>query len=937
MEVFYKDKLLSVLDTKIKYLITNIYQSIFSGKFLIGKPKMFYGFLVGFCILFFIFTPNNSFAQQVDIDIDMTAADSLKLLDTTSISTSDILSHLLQSDSLPVSPKKVKKEMLETKVVRSSDSSMLDMKARKAYLYGNAEVTYGSINLKAAYIEVDFAKSTAFASGITDSLGNTTGMPILVEKGQEYQAVRMKYNFETKRGLIYNIITKEGDGFMHGAVVKKDENDILSVANGWYTTCDLEHPHFGLRFGKAKVIPDKKIVVGPSYMVIEDAPTPLALPFALIPNRKNQRSGIIVPGIETKNEMGMGFSKGGYYWYINDYMDFKAVGDIYTRGTWAVEPAFRYKKLYQYNGDLNLGYSHIMKGVAGTPSYRDENNYRLKWMHNQDPKAHPVNRFTANVNIQSSNYNYFHPTGTQDRLTNTYSSNISFSTSFSKFNYTLGAGYIQNTQSRSVDLTVPTMSLGMSQIYLFRKNVRQGTLKWYENINVRYSMNAGNTIKATDTTLFKGNLPEQMNYGMKHNIPISVPIKILKVFNGELGANYNEYWYGRTIDRQNYKDTAYTIINGTENYYGYSRIDTINGFSSTRDFNLSASVNTKLYGMYLMKAGPLKAVRHVMTPAVSFTYHPDFGKDFWGNNYGTYIGQREETVRYSRYQGALYGGPPDGESGMFNFSLSNNLEMKVRSRADTISGTKKVKLIDLLSASIGYDVAKDSMNWTPLSISGNTTVFQALRISYRGLFDTYSLNEEGTSNIKKTEWEVNRRLFRFKNSEWAFNLDYSLNPNTFKKNKSAAIPPNNNFNNAIGLDRLYEPDYYINWSVPWSFSFGYTLSYTNVLRTTKLDTNNQPIREFSHERKTFHTTYFSGDVSLTPKWKVSASSGYDFTNKKWNFTSIKLIRDLHCWEMWFTWEPIGDLKRWSFHINIKAGSLREAIKYDKRKDFRDNW
>jgi hypothetical protein len=421
---------------------------------------------------------------------------------------------------------------------------------------------------------------------------------------------------------------------------------------------------------------------------------------------------------------------------------------------------------------------------------------------------------------------------------------------------------------------------------------------------------------------------------MKHNIPLSIPIKILKVFNGEIGANYNEYWYGRTISYQNYIDTAFTVIDGDKKYSGYSKIDTLDRFMpTTRDFDFKMSLNTKMYGMFLMKGGAIKAIRHVLTPAVSFTYHPDFGTDYWGN-YNTYLGRGEEEIRYSIYQGALYGGPPDKVSGLFNFSLNNNLEMKVRSRADTISGTKKIKLIDLFSASIGYDVAKDSLNWTPLTLSGNTTIFQSLRVSYRGLFDTYALNEEGTKNIKKTEWEANRRLFRFKNSDWNFNLDYRLNPNTFKKNKSAAAPappPNHTAN----LDRVYEPDYYIDWAVPWNLSFSYTLGYNHILNY-RFDSTyfaKQPV----HDRKTLQTTSFGGDVSLTPKWKVAVSSGYDISSKKWNYTRIQLFRDLHCWEMSFDWYPIGDLRSWAFHINIKASSLMEAIKYDKKKDFRDNW
>jgi hypothetical protein len=818
-----------------------------------------------------------------------------------------------------------KKEILETQVVRSSDSSMLDLKARKAYLFGNAKITYGEISIAAAYVEVDFAKKLLYACGLPDSTGTLVGNPVLNEHGQEYSSISMKYNFESKRGLIQTIITHEGDGYMHGTIVKKEANNVMDVADGWYTTCDLDHPHFGLRFQKAKVIPNNKIVVGSAYMVIEDAPTPLWLPFAMIPNKKNQKSGIIVPNVEEKNEMGLGFTRGGFYWYINDYADLRITGDIYTRGSWAIDPLFTFKKMYKYNGSVNMGYNHIMKGVIGTPSYRKEDNYRFQWSFVQDPKAHPTNRFAANVNIQSAKYNTYTPSSTQDRLTNTYTSNVNFSTSFSRFNYSVSAQYTQNTQTHDVSLNLPNMNLGMNQVYPFRRTTQKGPLKWYENISVRYTMNAGNNIKATDSTLFVGDILSQMNYGMKHNIPISAPLKLFKVINGDLGINYNEYWYGKAISRRDYVDTAFYINGGNQHYYGYSKTDTINGFASTRDFSFNASLNTKLYGMFLLKKGYLKAVRHVLTPSVSFSYHPDFGRKGW-NNYKNYLDRDGRAVRYSRYQGSLYGGPPDGESGLVNFSLSNNLEMKVRSSVDTITGTKKIKLIDIFTISIGYDVARDSLNWTPLRLAGNTTIFQGLRVSYGAAFDPYALNSKGTGNIKKTEWEVNRRLFRFENSEWAFNLDYQLNPNTFKKNAPASTAPNPQ----NVLDRLYEDDYYIDWTVPWNVAFGYTLRYSQILN---YDTLLTPKRN----RQVFQTVYFNGDVSITPKWKMSVNSGYDISNKLWNFTSITFSRDLHCWEMSLTWEPIGTMRSWRFHINIKASSLREALKYEKKKDFRDTW
>ncbi|MDR0364035.1 MAG: hypothetical protein LBH92_03340 [Bacteroidales bacterium] len=856
-------------------------------------------------------------------------ADSLAQRDTlpSLLNFPDSLASVMHSMSAPFSStKNSNKGALETQITRVSDSSTFDIKNRIAYLYKNGDITYGSVNMKADYIEIDFFNNEVYATGVLDSLGNLVGTPVFSENGQEYRAERMRYNFDTKKGLIYNIITQEGEGYMHGTVVKKDPDDVMNVKDGWYTTCDLDHPHYGLKFSKAKVIPDNKIVVGPAYLIIEDVPTPLALPFALIPNKKTRKSGIIVPRIDQIDGMGFGLANGGFYWYINDYMDLTLIGDIFTRGSWAFKPTFKYKKLYKFDGKMNVGYGRNLKGVYGTKSYYDEKDFRVQWSHRQDPKAHPVNTFSADVNIQSSGYSKFNPESNEDYLKSTYSSSINFSTSFWKFNYSLSAGFTQNTQTNTLDVKLPEMSLATGQLYPFRRKTRTGNLKWYEIIYVKYNMNAKNEIRSADSTLLTGSMYPKMNYGMKHTIPIGSDFKLFKVLNGNFNFNYTEYWYGKTIRKRDYADTDYDIINGEILTSGLAKTDTLYDFSSTRDFNLSLSTNTKLYGMYTLAKGPVKAVRHVMTPSLSFRYNPDFGTPFWGN-YDTYIDKNGESVIYSIYEGRIYGGPGQGMSSLLNFELNNNVEMKIASKRDTISGTKKIKLIDYFKINIGYDFAKDSLNWTKLQLSGQTTIFEGLKLSYRGVFDPYVIIERDDRNVNLniTEWKANKRLFRFNDASWELSFDYRLNPDTFKKkngqnqNKASDIPE---------AERIFDPEYYIDWSVPWNFMIGYSLKYTHIL--------NYKTQEYTHERTTIQSIRVSGDVSLTPKWKLAFSSGYDFAGKTWNYTTIDIYRDLHCWEMSFHWVPFGGRKQWNFQINIKANMLKD-LKVTKRKDFRENW
>lgn len=810
------------------------------------------------------------------------------------------------------------KDFLETKVIRSSDSSTLNMRRQKAYLYGNANVSYGNINLTSAYMEIDFQKRTVYATGLIDSSGKEYGKPVFKEGETTFSAEKIIYNFETKQGLVYNVITQEGEGYLHGTTVKKLENDAMFIKDGWFTTCNNpEHPHFAFKFGKAKVIPDDKIVTGPVYLMIEDIPTPLALPFGWFPNMSKRRSGIVIPSINQKTGIGFGLESGGYYWYINDNLDLKLTGDIFTRGSWALQGASRYAKRYSYNGNVQLSYAKNIKGDEGTSSYYNESNYRIFWQHQQDVKARPNSSFSANVNIQSSNYQKFNSVTTTDYLTTSYSSSVSYSTKLSsKLNLSANLGYTQNTSTKTITLSLPKISLSSTQIYPFRRKTVVGSLKWYENIYISYTMNTENKITSTDSTIFSEPIYPKMKYGMKHTIPIKSSVKLFKFLNWNNAITYNEYWYGKSIQKSWMDDPSSP----------YLQTDTLNNFFATRDFNLSSDFSTTLYGMFAFKVGPLKAIRHVLKPTVGFSYHPDFGTPFWGN-YKTYIDANGEEMRYNIYEGAIYGGPSDGKSGKVNFALNNNLEIKVRNRADTITGTKKIKLINSFTIATSYDIAKDSLKWSKLYLSGNSTVINGLQLSYSANFDPYILDSSGTKNLNKTEWEVNKRLFRFNDATWNVGLTYTLNPETFKsKKKTNAVvqkpirTPN--------IYEFYDPELFIDWNVKWSVSFNYSLSYTKQLYY-----NNYI---YSKDKKVIQTLGFSGNTSITPKWKVTFSSGYDFQSKKFTYTTIGLYRDLHCWEMSFNWTPFGFNSQWNFSIKIKANMLKD-FELKKKKDASDNW
>ena len=817
---------------------------------------------------------------------------------------------------------------------KSIDSLHFDMKNHKVFMYNEANINYDDINLKANYVEMDFNKTEIFASGVPDSTGKERGQPIFVQGESEFRSQTMRYNYESKKALIKNVMTQDGEGTIRGDVIKKMPNNEANIKGGSYSTCpSCENRDFEFRYFKSKVIPGKRIVTGPAYLVIEDVPTPLFLPFGFFPIRQGKSSGIILPTWGESTDRGFYFEGGGYYWAINDYIDLKITGDIYTGGSWAVKPSTRYKKRYKYSGAFAFLYAINIVGEEGQSNYHSDRDYQIRWQHQQDKKARPNSTFTANVNIRSSKSNYYNPTTAQDYLSNTFQSSVAYQTSFAgKYFLTLNANHSQNTKTNLMTLTLPEVAFNVNRLYPFRKQNRSGRMKWWEDISVNYTANMKNTVTIADSLLFQSETWDQVQNGIKHSIPISSSVKLLKYFTWTNSINMTDRMYFKTIEK-NWVDT---VFSGNDTIPGYVREDTISGFRNAYDASFSSSITTKVYGMYQFgKRFPVQAIRHVMTPKVSFTFTPDWGDPYWGYYKSYYDPTLEEDVEYSIFEGSVYGSPPRDKSGNVNFSLSNNLEMKVRSKKDTVTGTKKIKLIDNFTISTSYDIAKDSLNWSKLKLSGRTTLFKGFDIRYSSSWDPYILDSTGTHNLDQFEWNVNRRLLRLDQTDWNFSANLQLSPDMFKKKggelearKEELRETAEDLDLTGEMESIYNNyDDYIDWDIKWRLNFTYNLRYSTTLKYT-----NQVNKE--RQENLVQTLGLSGDFNITPKWKIGFRTGWDFEAADLSYTSINIYRDLHCFEMRFNWIPIGGRQSWNFALNIKA-SMLEDLKLQRKKDFRD--
>jgi hypothetical protein len=806
----------------------------------------------------------------------------------------------------------------------SADSITFDIKQKLAFLTGDAHIEYEDIKIDAYRFIINFNTSSIYAEGTTDSAGVEKGKPVFSQGSLNFTSKTLNYNFESKKGIIQNIVTREGEGYLQSNTVKKLADGSTNSKNGWYTTCEnTDHPHFAIKYSKARIIPNDKIVTGPAYLSIEDVPLPLVLPFGIFPSKKGRASGIMIPKYGESANRGFFLENGGYYFGLNDYFDLKLLGDIYSRGSWAVKPTLAYRKRYKFSGNFSLSYATNILGVKGSPDYQKNKDFFVTWSHNQDSKANPNGVFSASVRAGSSKYNKYNPGTVNDYLTNTFSSSVSYTRKLGSIgNLTASARHSQNTSQKSVTLSLPEVSLSMNRFYPFKRKQSAGSAKWYESISVTYNMNARNELNTYDSLFFTRQSLDRFMMGMKHAIPVQGSFKILKYFTWSNGINYTERWYLKTIRKTWIGDTTYV---GTDTLAPHVQIDTVSGFKAARDYSFNSSLSTTFYGMIqLGKKSPVRAIRHVVKPSVGFSFVPDFTTEKLGYYRAvqtTAAGKEELYSIFGTSSFSPYGTPPRGKSGSVNFSLANNLEMKVRSKKDTINGLSKVMLIDNLNFSTSYDLARDSLRWSNLNISARTTLFKKIQVNYSSSWSPYAVDSTGTV-YNKFQWEVDHKLLRFENSTWALSVgyDFKSNDKIKKKAETAVGPPGD-------LEHIRNnPNEYIDWDNPWTLRVNYTFRYTGAIAD----------RYTGEKTKTLiQTLDFNGDVSITNKWKLTLRSGYDFKNKDFSLTQVSILRNLHCWEMSFNWIPYGAQKSWSFAINVKSTVLQD-LKLSKKKDFRDN-
>lgn len=863
---------------------------------------------------------------------DSLPSDSL-LLD--SLATDSLVTDSLASDSSDKQP-------LDAPVVYEASDSIVFTKGGFAHLYGNGKVNYQNIELTSAKISMNMDSSTVFAEGVVDTAGVASGTPVFKDGDTPYESKTMRYNFKTKKGFINDIITQQGDGYVTSMNAKKNDENVIYMTDGKYTTCDNhEHPHFYLKLSMAKVRPKKDVVFGPAQLVVEDVPLPLAVPFGFFPFNSSYSSGFIMPTYGDEMNRGFYLRDGGYYFAISDKMDLKLLGEIYTKGSWGLSVASNYSKRYKYSGSFNASYLVTKTGDKNMPDYAVSKDFRIQWSHRQDAKANPNSSFSASVNFATSSYDRSSLSTLYDPSSysnNTKASSISYSRNFPNIGLNISSTFniTQNTKDSSLNMTLPDVNISLSRIYPFKRKKAAGNERWYEKISFQYTGALTNSVNTKDNLLFKTPF-SQWETGMRHQIPIEANFTLFKYINVTPSFNYTERWYTKKI-MQDYDEAAREVVR-----------DTVNGFYRVYDYNMAVSMNTKLYGMYKPLFWKSKdiTIRHVVTPTVSYTYTPDFGKPKYGY-YETYTYTDENgevrMTEYSPFQGMPYSVPGKGMSQTVAFSLKNNLEMKMASDKDT-TGYKKISLIDDLTANLSYDIVQ--RRWSNLTMTARLKLTKSYTFNMNATFATYAYKFDENGNVvtsDRTEWSYGR-FGRFQGYSGSFS--YTLNNDTFKKlfgkgddkdkkkdkkgdsedededeeeNTDSQPSPNRKTENAT-----LDTDGYLAFKMPWSLSLSYSYS---IRENTSAKIN---IKKMRYPYALTHSLNISGNVKIGSRWNVTYSSGYDFTSKEMSMTTVNITRDLHCFNM-SCGLVFGPFTSYNFSIRANSSMLTDALKWDQRSN-----
>jgi lipopolysaccharide assembly outer membrane protein LptD (OstA) len=873
-----------------------------------------------FIIAFFsilILTTGKAQTNEVQPDTVLHHTDSIRIDSATVADAGDSL----QSDSLK--KQKTKKSFLNSPVkYNSTDSIVFNLEQKKVYIHKDGDVKYQKTELKADFIEFDMSSSKVYSKGVLDTAGKENGKPEFTDKDQKFNAKEFTYNFKTKKGFIKEVITKQDEGYLHGETIKKLANGHIDIKNGKYTTCDQAHPHFYLALTKAIVIPNDQIVSGPAYMVLEDVPLyPLFIPFGFFPNKQGSTSGILIPTYGESSTLGFYLRQGGYYFAINQHVDLTLQADIYTKGTWGLSGSTRYAVRYKFSGSFSGSYYHNVTGEKGLSDYAVTKDFSIKWSHTQDAKANPYSSFSASVDFSTSSYEKNHSYDATSILTNSKSSSISFQHTWPNkpfsFSGSLSANESNTTSGKPIDLTMPSLSFSMTQIYPFRKSNGQFN-HWYDNIYITYTAALQNTLHTTDSLLFnEGKIVSKKN-GFMQTLPISTKIKILKNFTLTPTISYKGMLYTNHIHK--YLDLQ-KVANGDT---GVIVTDTIPGLIYAQAIgapSVSFSYSPKVYGMYTFaKNSNIRAIRHVISPTASISLAPDIRK-FTANYYRTVTDENGTKQSYSMFANGIYGTPTtNGKSGSIALALKNTVEMKVKSDKDTVTGEKKVKLLESLDFSTSYNIFADSLKWSAISMSGGTHIFNNLiNIRCSGTLDPYALDSinGSTFRVNTSEWKKERYIGRLTSASLSIGASFQSGKGKKADTKTGAGSNNATKPEQPKQEQSDDDDIYNYFNIPWSFTCSYSLSYSKS--------------GFSKGTKT-QSLSFSGDLSLTPKWKMSVSSGFDFKTHKLTLTTMNLSRNLHCWMMTFNCCPFGTYKYYEFNINVTSKVLQD-LKYKKRQSW----
>lgn len=840
---------------------------------------------------------------------------------------------------------------LDAPVTFSSEDSMVyDAKSKVARLYGNSNVKYQNMDLSSDRIQMSLDSSLVRATGTADSTGAISGTPVFTMGQDKYESDTMAFNFKTKKGFIYNVYTEQEDGYLSSQHSKRDSSGVLYLEHGRYTTCDQPHPDFYIALSRAKVRPGKDVVFGPAYLVVADVPLPLAIPYGFFPFTKSYSSGFIMPSYGDESSRGFYLRDGGYYFAMSDKWDLKLLGEIYTKGSWGLSVASNYRKRYRYNGSFFFSYQNTKNGDKGMPDYTEQTSFKLQWSHRQDPKSNPFSSLSASVNFASTSYernnlnSMYNP---QSYTQSLRTSSVNWSTSFSSLGMTISgsANLSQNMIDSTVSLTLPDLNISVSRFYPFKRKHMAGKERWYEKISMSYTGQFSNSIDTKEDKLFKSNLIKDWRNAFQHNIPINANFTLFNYININPSFNFTDRMYSNKV-MKSWDEQAQT-----------ERTDTTYGFYNVYNWSMSIGASTKMYGFWVPSkkifGDKIQAIRHVLTPQVTFSYAPDCGSRYYETYQKTDADGNVSLVEYSPFENGLFNVPSRGKTGSVTFDLSNNIEMKVKSDKDS-TGYKKLSIIDELGFNMGYNMAAKEKPWSDLTVRLRLKWWKNYTFNLNAVFATYAyeLDDNGRPYVSNHTEYSKGRFGRFQGLSQ--NISFTLNPEKLKKwfgggddEEDATEDDNNTEDDDTGIESNVDDDMvngqngarkknagkaetdadgYMKFSMPWSLTFGYGIT---MRENTSGKFNTKTMR---YPYAFTQTLNFSGNIRISDGWNISFSSGYDFENHDLSMTTASLSRDLHCFNMSCS-VVLAPYTSYNFSFRCNAATLTDALKYDKRSGY----